>query len=507
MSCELVLRVEGIVKQFPGTLALNNVHLQVQKGQCLALVGENGAGKSTLMNIISGVHKPDAGKIVFLGKEVSFNNPTEAQKAGIGFVHQELCVCPHMSVSENIFMGRIPQNKFGTIDKKKLYTETKKLLRLFGVSFSPNALVGDLSTAHQQIVEIAKALSLDCQLIIFDEPTSSLTEGETETLFGIIDDIKKRGISVLYISHRLPEIFRLCEICTVLKDGNYVDTVETKNVSSEHIIRLMVGRNIENLYPQKSETVGETVFEVKNFNRTGLFSNISFQVKRGEILGFYGLVGAGRTELWRAILGVDPRDSGEIYYQGKKINIANYREAIDAGFAYLTEDRKLQGLFLELPIYQNISAAKLENVQKGAVIDRKKEASLCHKYVADLNIKIASQLNKVASLSGGNQQKVMVGKWLSTNPKLLVMDEPTRGIDVGAKSEIHNMLRELSNSGIQVVIISSELPEIIGMSDRVIVMHEGIITGELTCGDLCEETIITYASNEHVSTCNNNKNG
>ena len=498
MSCELVLNVEGIVKQFPGTLALNNVHLNVQKGQCLALVGENGAGKSTLMNIISGVHKPDAGKIIFMGKEVNFNNPTDAQKAGIGFVHQELCVCPHLSVSENIFMGRIPQNRIGAIDKKKLYDDTKKLLDLFSVSFSPNALVGDLSTAHQQIVEIAKALSLDCQLIIFDEPTSSLTEAETETLFSIIDDIKKRGISVLYISHRLPEIFRLCEICTVLKDGHYVDTVETKNVTSEDIIRMMVGRNIENLYPPKSETVGETVFEVRNFNKRGIFSNINFQVKKGEILGFYGLVGAGRTELWRAVLGIDPCDNGETYYRGEKISIANYREAIDKGFAYLTEDRKLQGLFLELPIFQNISAAKLENVQNGAMIDRKKESSLCCKYVSELNIKIASQQNKVASLSGGNQQKVMVGKWLATAPGLLVMDEPTRGIDVGAKSEIHNMLRRLSDSGIQVVIISSELPEIIGMSDRVIVMHEGIITGELISGDLCEETIITYASNEHA---------
>lgn len=498
MSGDLVLSVEGIVKQFPGTLALNKVNLQVNKGQCVALVGENGAGKSTLMNIISGVYKQDSGTITFLGEEVSFNSPTDAQKAGIGFVHQELCVCPHMSVSENIFMGRLPQSKAGVIDKKKLYNETKKLLNLFGVNFSPNAMVGELSTAHQQIVEIAKALSLDCQLIIFDEPTSSLTEAETETLFNIIDDIKAKGISVLYISHRMPEIFRLCEICTVLKDGNYVDTVETKKVTSEEIIRMMVGRNIDNLYPDKSQDIGESVFEVKNFSSPGLFKDISFKVKKGEILGFYGLVGAGRTELWRAILGIDSYESGEVFYQGKKMNLTSYRDAIDAGFAYLTEDRKLQGLFLELPIYQNMSAAKLENIQRGAVIDRKKESSLCRKYVKELNIKVASQINKVASLSGGNQQKVMIGKWLATDPKLLVMDEPTRGIDVGAKSEIHNMLRRLSDSGIHVVIISSELPEIIGMSDRVIVMHEGVITGELSCGDLCEETIITYASNEHA---------
>lgn len=497
MSKEIVLAAEGIVKQFPGTLALDNVHMEVCKGQSNALVGENGAGKSTLMNIISGVFKADAGKVTFMGKEVSFSSPTDAQKAGIGFVHQELCVCPHLKVSENIFMGRIPVNRLGTIKKKRLYGDTKKLLDLFGVSFTPDTLVGELSTAEQQIVEIAKALSLDCQLIIFDEPTSSLTEAETETLFQIIDDIKKKGISVLYISHRLPEIFRLCEVCTVLKDGYYVDTVETKDVTSDDIIRMMVGRNIENLYPKKSSAIGETVLKVTNFNSAGLFNDIHFEVKKGEVLGFYGLVGAGRTELWRAICGIDEHDSGEIVYEGNKLDISCYKDAIDAGFAYLTEDRKTQGLFLELPICQNTSASKLTNIQRGAIIDKEKENALCEKYVSELNIKIASIADKVASLSGGNQQKVMIGKWLAIGPKLLVMDEPTRGIDVGAKAEIHNMLRELSNNGINVIIISSELPEVIGMSDRVIVMHEGWITGEITGEDMCEEVIITYASGEH----------
>lgn len=496
MSSEIVLCAEGIVKNFPGTLALDDVHLKVEKGQCLALVGENGAGKSTLMNVISGVLKPDAGKVIFMGEEVSFNNPTDAQKAGIGFVHQELCVCPHLSVSENIFMGRMPKSNLGTIDKKKLYSDTKKLLNLFNCNISPKSLVAHLSTAQQQIVEIAKALSLDCQLIIFDEPTSSLTEAETETLFKIIDDLKARGISILYISHRLPEIFRLCEICTVLKDGKYVGTVETKDITNEDIIRMMVGRNITNLYPNKSQTIGETKFEVRNFSSPGLFEDISFEVKKGEVLGFYGLVGAGRSELWRAILGIDPKTSGNVFFEGELIQIPTYRHAIEAGFSYLTEDRKLQGLFLELPIYQNVSAAKLANIQRGAMIDRQKELRLCSKYVRELNIKIASQRHKVASLSGGNQQKVMVGKWLATGPKLLVMDEPTRGIDVGAKAEIHSMLRKLSESGILIVIISSELPEIIGMSDRVVVMHEGKVTGELKCGELCEEVIITYASNE-----------
>lgn len=496
MSNDIVLAVEGIVKRFPGTLALNGVHLQVRKGQANALVGENGAGKSTLMNIISGVFKPDAGKIHFMGQEVCFDSPDAAQRAGIGFVHQELSLCPHLSVSENIYMGRIPKNKMGFMDKKKLYNDSKKLLDLFDVAFTPDTQVGHLNIADQQIVEIAKALSLDCKLIIFDEPTSSLTASETETLFRIIDDIKKKEISVLYVSHRMAEIFRVCENCTVFKDGTYVDTVRTAEVNNDDIIRLMVGRNIENLYPAKSKQIGEVVLEVKGFTSKGQFEDISFSVRKGEILGFYGLVGAGRTEVFRAICGVDPFDCGTVYLDGKKLEISNYKQAIDHGFAYLTEDRKGQGLFLELPIYQNVSAAQLNNISKNNIIDKAKERVLCEKYVDELNIKIASITNKVASLSGGNQQKVMIGKWLAAGPKILIMDEPTRGIDVGAKSEIHNMLRVLSNQGINVIIISSELPEVIGMSDRVIIMHEGHITGEVTANEMCEEVIITYASGE-----------
>jgi len=496
LSGEIVLSVEGIIKAFPGTIALNGVHLEVCKGHANALVGENGAGKSTLMNIISGVMKADAGKITFMGQRVCFETPDQAQKAGIGFVHQELSLCPHLSVSENIYMGRLPKRKIGTVDKKKLFSDSEKILNLFNVSFSPDTIVGYLSIADQQIVEIAKALSLDCKLIIFDEPTSSLTECETETLFKIIDDIKAKGISVLYVSHRMAEIFRVCDFCTVFKDGTYVDTVLTKDVNSDDIIRMMVGRSIEHLYPEKSSEFGEKTLEVKNFSSKGRFKNISFDVRKGEILGFYGLIGAGRTEVFRAICGIDEYDSGSVYLDGEKIEIADYKDAINHGFAYLTEDRKGQGLFLELSISKNISAAKLENISKNHLIDRTKERTLCEKYVRELNIKIASIANKVASLSGGNQQKVMIGKWLAVAPRFLIMDEPTRGIDVGAKSEIHNMLRDLSNQGINVIIISSELPEIIGMSDRVIIMHDGVITGEVMSADMSEEVIITYASGE-----------
>ena len=335
-------------------------------------------------------------------------------------------------------------------------------------------------------------------MIIFDEPTSSLTECETETLFNIIDDIKKRGISVLYVSHRMAEIFRICDYCTVFKDGAYVDTVRTQDVTSDDIIRMMVGRSIEHLYPEKAAQIGEVTLEVKNFTSKGRFKDISFSAHKGEILGFYGLVGAGRTEVFRAICGIDKFDCGMVLLDGKKINIASYKDAIDHGFAYLTEDRKGQGLFLELSIFQNISAAKLENVSRNLLIDQSKERVLCEKYVNELNIKVASVSSKVASLSGGNQQKVMIGKWLAAAPKFLIMDEPTRGIDVGAKSEIHNMLRGLSNQGINVFIISSELPEVIGMSDRVIIMHEGSITGELIASEMSEERIVTYASGEGI---------
>lgn len=494
MSEKIVLSVEGIVKKFPGTIALNNVHIEVNEGEVHALVGENGAGKSTLMNIISGVFPPDSGKIFFMGREVDFNNPKEAQDMGIGFVHQELSLCPHLSVAENIFMGRVPTNKIGLTDYKKLFNKSKELLELFHASFSPWDLVGNLNVAEQQIVEIGKALSLDCKLLILDEPTSSLTETETVTLFRIIKDIKAKGISVLYISHRMAEIFEICDSITVFRDGTFVNKVKVQDVNSDDVIQMMVGRNIHNLYPKKSESVGKEVLSVRNFNKKGVFQNISFSVNKGEILGFYGLVGAGRTEVARAICGIDDRDSGEVYLNGDLVENKNYRETITNGFAYLTEDRKQQGLFLQMTIKQNITAAKLDIVTSGIVIDKHKETDISQKYVNRLNIKISSLDQKVANLSGGNQQKVMIGKWLATNPKVLIMDEPTRGIDVGAKAEIHTMLRELSNQGITVIIISSELPEIIGMSDRVIVMHEGHITGEVVSDEISEENIIKYAS-------------
>lgn len=496
MQTEYVLKVEGVSKSFPGTRALSGVHIKVKAGEVHALVGENGAGKSTLMNIISGVIPPDEGQIEFLGKQVKFANPNEAQTAGIGFVHQELALCPHISVAENIFMGRYEKGFLGIIKRKKLYADTAELLKVFKTAVRPEDRAGDLNLADQQVVEIAKSLSLKCRLLILDEPTSSLSESETEILFGIIRKLKEEGIGVLYISHRIAEIFEICDIVTVLRDGCYIDTMNVKDVTPRQVVESMVGRQLSDLYPRKSSGVDELLLEVSSISRAGAFKDISFQLRRGEILGLSGLVGSGRTEVARAICAIDGFDSGEISYLGKKVQFKSYSDAIRQGLCYLTEDRKQQGLFLNLSVKNNINASVIDRIAKTLMLSAKKEAENAHDYVKRLNIKVSSIAQQINSLSGGNQQKTMIAKWLSTNPTLIFMDEPTRGIDVGAKAEIHNMLRELSNSGIGVIIISSELPEIIGMCDRVVVMHEGHITGEVQGTKITEKKIILLASGQ-----------
>ncbi|MDR1138139.1 MAG: sugar ABC transporter ATP-binding protein [Synergistaceae bacterium] len=492
---EVVLKAENITKKFPGTLALDRVSFEVKQGEVHAVVGENGAGKSTLMNVISGLMEPDGGEIIFMGKRVRFLNPREAQDAGIGFVHQELSLCPHLKVSENIFMGRLPHGGNTLIDRKKLKEMTGNFLEKFHADFTADDIVKNLTVAQQQIIEIAKALALDCKLLILDEPTSSITENETKVLFGIIDEIKQQGVSILYISHRMEEIFKVCDSVTVIRDGCLIDTVKTGDVTSEQVVRMMVGRNIENMYPPKSTGISDVILKVEGLNSKNMFMDISFSLKKGEILGFYGLVGAGRTETMRALCGIDSCDGKDVEFYGGKVENNAYRDSIDRGIVYITEDRKSQGLFLKMSVENNISAAKIENIKSDFRIDQGKESALCGRYVKELGIKIASEKQFVNSLSGGNQQKVMIGKWLATTPKVLIMDEPTRGIDVGSKSEIHKMLRKLSEEGVGVIVISSELPEIIGLADRVIVMHEGSITGELSGGDIKEENIIIYASN------------
>ena len=490
-----ILKVENICKTFPGTKALKDVSLELAEGEVHAIVGENGAGKSTLMNVLSGVLKADGGgKIFYDGKEVKFNSPREAQEKGIGFVHQELSLCPHISVAENIYMGRTPMNKLGFIDFRKLYQKTEKILDLFDSDIKAYSIVKNLNIADQQIVEIAKALSLNCKVIIFDEPTSSLNNVESDNLFKIIKNIKQKNIGVLYITHRLTEIYKIAERVTILRDGIRIDSLDAEKTNHEILIEKMVGRNIGNLYPEKSKSIKEVIISVNKFNKKGVFKDINFNLKKGEILGFAGLVGAGRTEVSRAVCGIDAFDGGEVVIEGKKVKINNYKSAIKLGLVYITEDRKNQGLFLKMNVRENISAASLQKVTKNMLIRRFIECVNSNKLIKKLDIKVADVEQKMNSISGGNQQKVLFAKWINIDPKIIIMDEPTRGIDVGAKSEVHKIIRELVESGIGVIIISSELPEIIGMCDRVIVMHEGKITGEVSNNNITEKNIMVLAS-------------
>jgi len=496
MKDDFVLTAENVTKTFPGTKALSDVKIEVKTGEVHALVGENGAGKSTLMNIISGVFSPDNGSIVFKGKPVRFANPNEALMAGIGFVHQELSLCPDISVAENIYMGRYEKGPLGIIKKKKLFADTQEILKMFKTGIKPEEKVGDLNIAEQQIVEIAKSLSLKCKLLILDEPTSSLSDSETEILFEIIRKLRSDGISVLYISHRMAEIFDVCDRVTVLRDGYYINTFNVSDVTPKQVVENMVGRELNDFYPQKSQERGETILEVKDFCQKDVFENINFSLRRGEILGFSGLIGSGRTEVARAVCGIDHFDSGEIIYRENCVSFKNYAEAIRQGICYLTEDRKQQGLFLNLSVKDNVNVTIIDKISKRLMIASKKEAENVKEYVKKLNIKVSDVAQQINSLSGGNQQKTMIAKWLSIDPRVIFMDEPTRGIDVGAKAEIHNMLRTLANAGIGIVIISSELPEIIGMCDRVLVMHEGRITGEVQGDEMTEKNIILMASGQ-----------
>ncbi|GHU63263.1 ribose import ATP-binding protein RbsA [Clostridia bacterium] len=494
MTEDTILEVRNIVKLFPGVRALSDFSLELKRGEIHGIVGENGAGKSTLMNIISGNMAPNEGEILVEGNMVSFENSRDAQNCGISIVHQELMNCPHVSVAENIFMSTIDSSKSKFMNYKKLCKDAADLLEVFDVHIDPRQTMKNLSVSDQQIVEIVKAISNDSKIVIFDEPTASLTEQETTQLFRIIHDLKKRGISTLYISHRMEEIFLNCDRVTVLKDGKFVDTLIVAETSRDQIISKMVGRDLSDFYPPKSGDVGDAFFEVKDFSNGKFFHGISFSLKKGEILGLSGLVGSGRTELARAICGVDQSESGTIYLNGEQLVINNYRDAIKHGIVYLTEDRKTEGLMLNMSIMQNISVLDLDQVSNGFFMSYDKEKKQAQTLSSEMNVKSTSIAQKTGTLSGGNQQKVLIAKSLSISPKIIFMDEPTRGVDVGARVEIYNKLRELADKGIGIVMISSELPEIIGMCDRVLVVHEGKINGEVCGVDIAEETIIHKAS-------------
>lgn len=494
----VLLEARGIIKDFPGTRALDQVSLTVKKGQIHGLLGENGAGKSTLAKILSGTQLPDGGSLSLAGKPVVIDSPQKAQTLGIAMVYQELSLVTELSVAENIFVGRLPKTRLGLVDRTELRQRTQTLLGQLKLPLSPDTLVGDISLAYQQMVEIAKAISLDCRLLILDEPTSSLAEREVQVLFSIIRELAMQGVSVLYISHKLSEIFALTDEITVLRDGGLVGSYRTADLSEDDVVRLMVGRSLSAMYPPKVAVEKARLLMISDLE-THRVGPCSLELYTGEILGISGLVGAGRSELARAIFGADPWLRGKMLLNNKPVRFSSPLDAVRAGLGYLPEDRKLAGLFLDFSIQQNISSAKLASVSRGGLISRVRERALAESYLQQLNVHARGPAQLIRTLSGGNQQKVLLGKWLAIQPRLLIVDEPTRGIDVGAKSEIHALLRELTKRGVGIIMISSELPEILGMSDRILVMYGGRIVAELAREDASEELLLSYASGRGTS--------
>lgn len=491
----VLLRLDNISKEFPGVKALSDVHFDLRSGEVHAVCGENGAGKSTLMKIVSGVYQPTTGTILHKGQKVQYASPLESEAAGIAIIHQELNLVPHLSIAENIYLAREPKKAF-LVDRKKLRTDAKRCLDRLGVDLNPDQLVRGLSVAQCQMVEIAKALSLDAEVLIMDEPTSSLTEQETRLLFKVIRDLKASGVGIVYISHRLDEMAEIVDRVTVLRDGRHISTDDFHAVTVDDIVTRMVGRSLEEKFPERtSRPTDEVIFAVEGLTRTGVFHDVSFELRRGEILGFAGLMGAGRTEVARAIFGADAFDAGTVTFEGRTLSIKSPQDAIENGIAYLSEDRKTDGLAIKMSVAANTSLANMEAVSsRFGLIDFKKHDEVAKRYVDLLNIRTPSIKQTVRLLSGGNQQKIIIGKWLFRQSRVLFFDEPTRGIDVGAKFAIYQIMDELAAKGIGVILISSELPEVLGLTDRIAVFHEGRITGILETAKTNQEEIMRYAS-------------
>ena len=498
MSPQTVLNISKISKSFGATQALNAVDFELRTGEIHALAGENGAGKSTLMNIIDGIHQPDSGDIYIHGEKVNISSPAEAQQMGIGFVHQEIALCPDITVAENIFMAQTNASKSILMNYSDLHTKAREVFAQLS-PIDPGTLVKNLSISNQQLVEIAKALTLDCSILILDEPTAALTETEAQVLFRIMKNLTANGISIIYISHRMVEIFENCDRVSVFRDGQHIVTNDVADITPDDVVNSMVGRVIDNLYPPKqsdAEVTGEVILKVDNFCEASRFRNVSFNVNRGEILGMAGLIGAGRSEIAKGICGLEGEAvTGDLSLEDQPMEIRNYQDSIANGMVYLSEDRKGDGVFLDLSIAANISALSVEQVSTNlGIVDNAREASQALTLGERLNLKYGHINHPVSSLSGGNQQKVAIAKMLSVNPKVIFLDEPTRGVDVGAKSEIHKILRDLARDGVGIIVISSELPELIGLCDRVMVIRDGIISGEVDGDQMTEENIMHLAS-------------
>ena len=488
------IEMKGIDKSFGSNQVLKDAGFVLADGEVHALMGENGAGKSTLMKILTGVYTKDAGTIYVDGREVNYKNLQEAEKAGIVFIHQELNVLYDLTVEENLFIGKEIKGKFGFCNQKAMRKKAEEALGRLGVHISPAEVMSNLSVGQQQMIEICKALMVDAKVIIMDEPTAALTQSETLVLFDVIRSLKKQGISIVYISHRMEEIFELCDRISVLRDGTYIGTKNIPETNMNEIVKMMIGREIGERYPVRNCKIGDTVLKVKDLTSSGVFHNVSFEVKAGEVLGVSGLMGAGRTEIMQAIFGNLHCDSGSIEINGKEVHIKSPIQAMKCGIGFITEDRKVEGLMLEESIEKNIALANLPRVSNHHVMDRKKEDDLVKKGIEELHIKCFGPDHECNNLSGGNQQKVVFAKWIYTDPKILILDEPTRGVDIGAKKEIYTIINELAAKGVAIIMVSSELPEVLGMSDRIMVVREGEIRGIIGREEANQENIMTLAT-------------
>ncbi|MBF1259683.1 MAG: sugar ABC transporter ATP-binding protein [Lachnoanaerobaculum sp.] len=491
-----LLTMKNIKKSFSGVAALKNAELELNKGEVVALMGENGAGKSTLMKILTGIYSKDEGTVTFEGKEVEYKSVSESEEAGIAIVHQELNMMNDLTVAQNLFIGK--ERKKGIfIDDAKMAEDAKELFKKLNVDINPNVKIGNLTVGKQQMVEIAKAISTNAKVIVFDEPTAALTDSEIEELFKVINDLRDKGTGIIYISHRMDEINVISDKVIVMRDGEYVGTLVTKECTKDDIIKMMVGRTVFMEPKTKSDVAAdaEVVLRCENLNRGKHVRDVSFDLRKGEILGFSGLMGAGRTEVARLIFGADPMDSGKIYIHGKEVSIKSTKDAVNAGIGYLSEDRKRYGLLVDKSVEENTCLSSLEKFTKGLFIDGSKSKTVSEKYVQELRTKTPSVTQIIKKLSGGNQQKVVIAKWLVKDSEILIFDEPTRGIDVGAKSEIYDLMERLVKEGKSIIMISSELPEVLRMSDRVVVMCEGRITGCLDISEASQEGIMTCATN------------
>ncbi|MBA2871240.1 ribose transport system ATP-binding protein [Anoxybacillus calidus] len=489
------IEMKGIKKSFHRHVVLDGVDFEVRSGEVHALMGENGAGKSTLMKILTGIYERDSGTVMVNGKEVHYRHPKEAEQDGISVIHQELNIIPTLTVAENMFLGREQTlGRTGIVRSKDMAEQAKIYLQKLGIEISPNEIAGNLSVGKQQIVEIARALSTDAKCLIMDEPTAALTDREIQTLFEVIRTLKQQGVAIVYISHRMEEIFTICDRISVLRDGQFIGTKKIPETNFDEIVHMMVGRQIGERFPKREKQIGEERLRVEGLTQKGVFENVSFSVRAGEILGVAGLMGAGRTEIMEAIFGARKVQEGTIYIDRKPVNVKSPRQAIKHGIAFITEDRKSKGLVLNMSVRENLTLPKAEQLANVGVIQAKKEKSLVQSLIARLKIKTASPELEVKALSGGNQQKVVFGKWLAMEPRILILDEPTRGVDVGAKKEIYEIMNELTAQGVAIIMVSSELPEVLGMSDRIMVVHEGKVTAIFDNENVDQEMIMRAAT-------------